>query len=174
MTQQRGARPQSQRGDTTGRLKEALTAQHEDAVEQRRGELGMINASKAAVKQDGVIDLTGDVPTLEGTDQLVDTSAREPNVIEREAEPQGRNINTGHEATAVVEELPQPKASGGLAEVLTEDDADTPTTIESLFDLEDITLGIGNTVTLKAGYKYRLPAWMAKHLDERHLVNIKS
>ena len=37
-------------------------------------------------------------------------------------------------------------------------------------DLEDVTLGYGNTYTFLAGRRYRVPRWIADHLEERGLT----
>lgn len=170
---QRGAKSQSQRGDVTGRLSEVLAGEAEDKVNERRAEMGMITHNQRAVKQEGVIDLTGDTPRLEGTDELLDLASIPIVTDEPTPVPAGRNINNGSGATNEVLELPQPvedpKSSREVLEPGKEMEA---VTVQILFELEDITLGQGNTMTLKSGYRYKMPRWQAEHLEHRQVANI--
>lgn len=171
---QRGAKSQSQRGDVTGRMSEVLAEEAEDKVNERRAEMGMITHSQRQVKQDGVIDLTGEHPRLEGTDELLDL-ATTPTIKPDEPTPvpEGRNINSGSGATNEVLELPQPVSDPKSPRAVMEPGREMePVTIMALFELEDITLGQGNTMTLKSGYRYKMPRWQAEHLVSRQVANI--
>jgi len=174
--QQRGARNPSQRGDFTGNQKEVLQRQHEDAVNERRDELGLVTAGQQAIKDEGVIDLTSGQPVLEGTDKLIDTAARQPGVVEQEEVPEeGTRIGSGT-STYDVMEMPdeKPKALAQAGEVLTPDLLNSPTLVRALYDLEDITIGYGNTFTFREGYRYRVPRWVAQHLEEKNLALVLS
>lgn len=171
--QQRGQRNPSTRGDYTGNQKEVLQREHEDAVEQRRDELGLITAGVQLVKDEGVIDLTGAEPVLEGTDQLIDAAARQPAPQQREEEqPEGTSVGSSKSGSLEVRELPQekPRAAVQGNEVLTPDLLNTPTIVRSLYDLEDVTIGYGNTFTFRAEYRYKVPRWVAQHLEEKGLA----
>lgn len=174
---QRRPGPQSARGDFTGRTKEVLAKEHEEAVEQRREELGIVTASTKQIKDEGVIDLTSGKPVLEGTDQVIDAAAREPGVVEPEKQvaPEGERIGSGT-SKLDVRELPaeKPRAAVQKGEVLTADMANTPTLIRSLYDIEDVTIGYGNTFTFREGYRYRVPRWVAGHLEEKGLALVLS
>lgn len=176
MANQRGQKHPSQRGDFTGNQKEVLMREHEEAVNERRDELGLITAQKQAIKDEGVIDLTSGQPKLEGTDQLVDAAARQPGVVEQqEQDPDGVRIG-GHQANIEVRELPdeKPQAAPGAREVLTKDQLDKPMVVRALYDLEDVTIGYGNTFTFREGYRYRVPRWVAMHLEEKGLALLLS
>lgn len=177
MANQRRPGPQSARGDFTGRQKEVLQKEHEDAVNERREELGLISAGKQQVKDEGVIDLTSGQPVLEGTDQLIDAAARQPGVVEPEPETPAEGTRIGSStATIDVRELPEekPKAAQQAGEVLTKEMSNTPTLIRSLYDIEDVTIGYGNTFTFREGYRYRVPRWVAAHLEEKGLALVLS
>jgi hypothetical protein len=168
--------PQSARGDFTGRQKEVLQKEHEAAVDERRNELGLISAGQQQVKDEGVIDLMSGEPVLEGTDQLVDAAARQPSVVDREQEnPEGERIGSSTAKYEVLE-MPaeKPQAAVQKGEVLTKDMLMTPTLIRSLYDLEDVTIGYGNTFTFREGYRYKVPRWVAGHLEEKGLALVLS
>lgn len=167
---------QSRPGDFTGRQKEVLAKEHEDAVNERREELGLITAGRQAVKDEGVIDLMSGEPTLEGTDELIDAAARQPAVIEREPEPQAVRLDGGGQSNIVVEELPEerPQAAVQKGEALTPELLNEPTLIRSLYDIEDVTIGYGNTFTFREGYRYKVPRWVAGHLEEKGLALVLS
>lgn len=176
-TQQRRPGPQSGRGDFTGRQKEALQQEHEEAVDARRDELGLITAGKKAVRDEGIIDLTSGQPVLEGTDELIDAAAREPGVLPPtdELPPGGKRLGTGTTNIEVVE-LPaeKPQAAVQPGEMLTADMLEKPALIRSLYDVEDVTIGYGNTFTFREGYRYKVPRWVASHLEEKGLCLVLS
>lgn len=202
---QRTRKAPSTRGDHTGRMKETLQREHEEAVEARRGEIGLISGAKAAVKQDGIIDMMGETPVLDMESapdwqqqlaaqladkgptqdgpiddalhgQPVDTTAREPMVQQPQAPvpPQGTRI--GSQDSVEVFELPpeKPLAAVTAGQTLDKDQLNFPTEIRSLYDLEDVTIGYGNTYTFRADYKYRVPYWIAMHLQEKGLCDVLS
>lgn len=175
--QQRRPGPQSGRGDFTGRQKEALQKEHEEAVDARRDELGLITAGKRAVREEGIIDLTSGQPVLEGTDELIDAAAREPGVIPRPEEPSPDGKRLGTSTTSIeVLELPaeKPQAAVQAGEVLTPDMLEKPALIRSLYDVEDVTIGYGNTFTFREGFRYKVPRWVASHLEEKGLALVLS
>lgn len=167
---------QSRPGDFTGRQKEVLQREHEEAVDARRDELGLINAGKAAIKDEGVINLMSGDPLLEGTDELIDAAAREPGVIERPAAPEAVRLDGGGQSSMVIEELPEerPQAVVQKGEVVTPELLNEPTLIRSLYDIEDVTIGYGNTFTFREGYRYKVPRWVAGHLEEKGLALVLS
>lgn len=169
--------PQRPPGDFTGRQKEVLEKEHEEAVEARRDELGLVSAAKAQVKDEGVIDMMDGEPKLEGTDELIDTAAREPEVIEKvETPPEGTKLDGGGMANIDVYELPEerPQAVAGKGEVVTPELMNEPTLIRALYDIEDVTIGYGNNFTFREGYRYRVPRWVAAHLEEKGLALVLS
>lgn len=175
--QQRGPRNPSTRGDFTGNKKEVLERELAESVDSRREELGLVSASKAAVREEGVIDLMSGAPKLDGTDQHVDASAREPDVMQPEetVPEEGKRIGSGTTKINVME-MPEEKPRAAVAdnEVLTPDLLATPTLVRALYDLEDVTIGYGNTFTFREGYRYKVPRWVAGHLEEKGLALVLS
>lgn len=182
--QQRGRRPQSQRGDFTGNKKAQLAQENADAVEARRQELGIVTEQTKAIKDEGVIDLMDGQPRLEHPDLepdqevLIDTAAREPGVREEKTPaPEGTKLQstTGPGTIEVFElEEERPQAAMAANEVLTKEAMNEPTIIRALYDLEDITIGYGNTHTFREGYRYKVPRWVAAHLEEKQLCIVLS
>lgn len=191
-TTQRGQkRAPSKRGDFTGNMKEALQKEHEDAVEESRERMGLISAGKAAIKDEGVIDMMGSQPVLDFSDDMLTAALRErgidpelvaklqgqqvdltgePVVVAPPAPAVGKNINAST-GSFTVEELPeeQPVAAAGQREVLTPELLNHPTMVRALYDLDDITVGYGNNFSMKEGYRYKLARWVAAHLEEKQL-----
>lgn len=170
--------PQSRPGDFTGRQKEVLQKEHEEAVNARREELGLISAGRQQVRDEGVIDLMEGEPKLEGTDELIDAAAREPEVVpsQEPVGPQGTKLHGGGQSTIDVYELPEerPQAAVAQGEALTAELMNEPTLIRSLYDIEDVTIGYGNNFTFREGYRYRVPRWVAAHLEEKGLALVLS
>ncbi len=167
----------SQRGDFTGNKKEALQREHEETVASRREELGMIGAAKAQIKDEGIIDLMDGQPKLDGTDELVDAAAREPAPLEQPpvVAPEGTKLG-GSETSIDVFEIPPepPQALHQPGEAYNVTVAKEPTLIRSLYDIEDVTIGQGNTFTFREGYRYKVPRWVAAHLEEKGLCDVLS
>jgi hypothetical protein len=182
---QRGSQPASKRGDFTGNKKAALIAEHEEEVEARREELGITADRKASIKDEGVIDLTSGKPVLEHPD-LDEDDAEKLNVVETEdgqldvaekageSAPQGTRLNSSQGASDMeIFELPEERVSASK-QALTADNSDAPTLIKSLYDLEDVTIGYGNTFNFKQDFRYRVPRWVAAHLEEKGVAIVLS
>lgn len=179
---QRGQRPQSQRGDITGNKDAQLRQEHAEVLETRREELGQIGAQVQRIKDEGVVDLMSGAPKLEHPtlspdgDALIDAAAREPQLLQPEAQvpEEGVKLDGGGKSTYDVFELPQerPQAALQVGEVLTPDMSLEPVIIRAEYDLEDITIGYGNTHTFRAGMRYRVPRWVAAHLEEKNLITV--
>jgi hypothetical protein len=181
--QQRGPRNPSQRGDFTGNKKEALARENAEAVDARREELGIVTAQQTAIKDEGVIDLTSGQPTLDhpdlepGEEVRINTATRQPSVQKDEPTEKSRRLHSSSgEGTYVVEELPEerPQAAVAKGEAITSETLNEPALIRSLYDLEDITIGYGNTYNLREGYRYKVPRWVAAHLEEKNLALVLS
>lgn len=107
--------------------------------------------------------------------QPMDTQAREPMPAPRAAEqPSGRVISDPHKGGYEVRELEpeRPIAATNATEALQRDALTKPCEIRALYDLEDVTIGYGNTHTFREGYRYRVPRWVAAHLEEKSLVQV--
>lgn len=108
---------------------------------------------------------------------IVDTSAREPVIAQPAVEPNTGATRLGDSKTSIdVFELEpeRAQASAAVGEALTADLANEPTLIRTLYSLEDVTIGYGNNFTFKEGYKYKVPRWVAAHLEEKGLCDVLS
>lgn len=179
----RTRKPQSMRGDFTGQKKEALARENAEALESRREELGIVTAQQTAIRDEGVIDLMSGQPTLEhpdlqpGEEVRIDAAAREPGVAPDEEAEQARKLHSSSgRGTYDVEELPEerPQAAVVKGEAVNAETLNEPTLIRALYDLEDITIGYGNTHTFREGYRYKVPRWVAAHLEEKNLALVLS
>lgn len=141
---QRGNQPRH--GDFTGQQKAKLAKEHAEEVAKREGELSMMAEREAIEAQNRVTDYTqGTQPTI-----LDDPES----VARAEAELQ----------------------RGGLGDDVQVLDGDVETrerpdrVIIVNTDLEQITIGAGNHYSFNEGEKYRVPAHVADHLEEKGLV----
>ena len=141
---QRGNQPRP--GDFTGQQKAKLAKEHAEEVAKREGELSMMAEREAIEAQNRVTDYTqGTQPTI-----LDDPES----VARAEAELQ----------------------RGGLGDDVQVLDGDVETrerpdrVIIVNTDLEQITIGAGNHYSFNEGEKYRVPAHVADHLEEKGLI----
>jgi hypothetical protein len=65
---------------------------------------------------------------------------------------------------------PSTGKSLGAANSISIDPAKKEVVIQVVEDVEDMTLGAGNNYSFKVGMKYKVPEYVAKHLDRLGLV----
>ncbi len=154
---------QARPGDVTGRKREQLAAEHAEEIKAREGELATITHERQRAMDEDVIDpLTREViHTGDGTvTKMDDDEDEEPRVLRT---PGG---------SLTIEELPEPKprvdAQG--KPVARNLDPEEKVVVRFNCDLEEVTIGHGNTFTFKQGQKYRLPRWVAEHFDEKGVL----
>jgi hypothetical protein len=148
---------QARPGDATGRKREQLAREQADVIKEREGQLSMITAERQRSMEEDVIDpITREVITEKtGAVRRMDEAEDDtPRVL-------GTGVNA-------VEELAEPKPDPSAPKL--ERDPNEKVIIRVNCDLEEVTLGYGNTVSFKEGGRYRVPRWMADHLDEKGLV----
>lgn len=153
---------QSRPGDATGRKREQLSREHAEEVARREGEIAMVTAERSRSRDEDVIDpLTREIIN-EDTGAVTRMDADD----EDEAP---RIIGVGNSA---IEEIQEAKATRGKTAVVerTQDYLQEKVIIRVNADLENVTLGYGNVVDFKEGNRYRVPRWVAEHLDEKGLV----
>lgn len=169
--------------DATGRKAQQLAQEHAEAVAAREGQLGMVTAAARSIQHDDVIDVDDDGSMrLESTGELVDGRAPEGAIGTLPEPPSQEELDAGEKVWGVtgadVTEI-EPEA----AQVLGQPDGVVITDQEVLnrrvlviaeYDQEDITLGKDNLLTIRRDYKYRMPMWMAIHLEEKGLVRALS
>lgn len=193
---QRGRKNPSQRGDFTGNKKEALARENAEAVEARRAELGLVTVGTQEAKDEGVIDLMGQAspaPDLDDPDLMRSLAAQRQSeedaplprdaahraqeamvhdAVQQPEQPVARKLDGGGKSTMEVYELEpeKPIAAVSSTEALAADTLTKPCEIKVLYDLEDVTIGYGNTYTFREGFRYRVPRWVAAHLEEKQLA----
>lgn len=184
--QQRGPRPASTRGDYTGNKKQALLKQHEEQVNERREELGIVSERTQSIKDEGVVNLMGDKPVLEHPEleqedaEQLDVTQTPDGKVDVTPTPQpmseqGEKLHSSSgQGNIEVFELPEERVTARTPQALTQENQNAPTTIKVLYDLEQVTIGQGNTYDFKAEYRYKVPRWVAAHLEEKGLCIVLS
>lgn len=156
MTTQNRARPTARPHDTTGRKSEQLKLEHAEELAAREGQISTITVEAARSKNEDIVDLdTNEVIKPDGSvTKLVEDDDNEVVLI-----------GSGPVKIEEIAADPQPKQT-----IATGLDPNERVVITVAVDLEDVTLGYGNTYTFKGGSKYRVARWQAEHLNERGLV----
>lgn len=154
---------QARPGDVTGRKREELAREHSEEVKAREKELGLVNAAHRRSVDEDVID-----PFSKEIISDADGSVRPMEEPEEDA-PKFIGSNT---ADFAVEELPEPKTDTDPKIMRSDDQAylNEKVVVRVNSDLEDVTLGAGNHFSFIAGRRYRVPRWVANHLEEKGLT----
>lgn len=154
------ANRQSQRKpptDMTGRKQQELQEQHAAELQAREGEIALMNAATAVALEDGVFDPSSG----RQIDGLSPEEIAEGVVFVDDADAvqdltQGGN---GVGPAPVVEVQPEMVTVGGGDKV-----------IRVNTKLEDVTIGQGNHYTFEEGKRYKVPAHVAAHLEEKGYI----
>lgn len=94
---------------------------------------------------------------------------------EEPRDPQGTRLGGSETSIDVFELEPErARAAQQPGEVLDRESSEEPTLIRSIYTLDDVTIGYGNTFTFKENVKYRVPRWVAAHLEEKGLCDVLS
>lgn len=136
-------------GDFTGTQKAQLAKQHAEEVAKREGELSIMNQAELEARESQVVDYS------EGTTPLI---------LDDE--------QTLEQANA---ELAAQRLGGATDELILDDEAvgtrPAPQRTIMVNDvLESVTIGAGNHYSFEPGVKYRVPAHIADHLEEKGYV----
>jgi hypothetical protein len=145
------AQRQQRPGDFTGTQKAKLAKEHAEAVQEREGELSMMAEAEAQAAQNRVTDYTNGPQApliLDDEKTLADAEAELLAAREREF---GDSPLVLDDSTVGVNEAPY-------------------RTIRINSDLESVTIGAGNHYTFREGEKYKVPAHVADHLEEKGYV----
>lgn len=140
-------------GDVTGREKAKLAEQHAAELAARQDEITLVQ-SKAQERDDEVVDLSGD----EYEEPI------QPQVVE---EADQDKVQTPE---------PKPATTGEVEEVEDEvevQEVETPVKIKEFRvneDLENVTIGQGTNFNFYEGKKYRAPAYIYDHLEEKGYI----
>ena len=145
------AQRQSRPGDFTGQAKAKLSKEHAEQVASRDQELGMMEAAEEQAAQNRVTDYT------QGPSPIV---LDDPDVVAEAELALRRSDDSTHflDEVHVLGEEP-----GALRE-------QPFRTIRINSTLEAVTIGAGNHYTFAEGEKYRVPAHVADHLEEKGYV----
>lgn len=147
---------QARPGDATGRKREQLASEQAAAIKEREGNLAMITHERQRANEEDIIDPL--------TREVINDTTGEVRRMDNDEDEAPRILGTGDNS---VEELIEPKAAPGPTVAR---DPLEKVIIRVNCDLEEVTLGYNNTVSFKEGGRYRVPRWVAEHLDEKGLV----
>ena len=159
-------------GDATGR--KAVELEEQAALERERdAEMTMITAQREAQIRDEVVDLSG-----KGTpapDVIVVDEEDDDGVVLSDEELLERVQSGEADQSTLMKFVRRFKTYKTTAEQdvidagITVFDDDTAT-VRVSEDIENMTFGAGNHLSLKAGQRYRVSAALAKHLEEKGLI----
>ena len=154
---------QARPGDVTGRKREQLSAEHAEEIKEREGNLAMINQEKQRAMNEDVIDPL--------TREVIHTGDGSITSMDDEEDEAPRVLSTPG-SSLVIEALPEPKPRLDAAgkPVARNLDPEEKIVVRFNCDLEEVTIGHGNTFSFVQGQKYRLPRWVAEHFDEKGVL----
>jgi hypothetical protein len=147
----------SRAGDMTGRVRDQQAQALKAELDARAEEIGLATANHQAEILNEVTDFTQPVPVVIPDNSPVDFTADDidPDAPVLDAVPTTKNVRvTQHELEDELEEVE-------LEEVI------AWKVIYMFEELENATIGAGNTRTYKVGQKYKVPAHVADHLIEK-------
>lgn len=158
-------------GDFTGKQKEALAKQHAEEQQKRAGEMAMVTAAQEVQKNREVVDYTKAKPEPAPPAGPVDLTVP-PEEREGDEDPIIAEILAEQGDQAPSSPLPFRHPSAQPV-------APSATTVEreavlvrARYDLEQVTIGHGNTYDFEEGRQYKVPPNVANHLAERALVDV--
>lgn len=145
---------QTRAGDVTGREKAKLAEQHKAELDARKDEITLIN-SRASERSDETVDLT---------DGPQNQPLAEPKVVEQADEEK-------------VQKAPEAPATTPGVEIVEDEvevtEVEAPVKIKEFRvneDLENVTIGQGTNYNFTEGTKYRAPAHIYDHLEEKGYI----
>jgi hypothetical protein len=154
-------------GDTTGKTREALQREHADELKERQGEITTIaNEHERSINEDIVDYSDPERPVIEkpdGSQELADP-------VQKREEEREDETDLGF-GVSVIEE-PEPEAARRFHEALKTDPEylNEKVLVRVNADLPDMTFGHNVTLSFEEGRRYRLPRYMAIHLEEKGLI----
>lgn len=174
-------RARAQRGDFTGTETERLQREHADELARRQQEIGLTNAVDVVIEQEGVFDpATGqliDMPpeAKAKVDALGDTviEVEDPDAILDPHNTPPRDPLQGFQE--MIPKQKQKRVSSNPMEVTDLGDEVIVTeeeykVIRVNTDIEDMTYGVGNTMTFLRGRRYSIPLDLYRHLESKGLI----
>lgn len=160
-------------GDTTGRAREALAAEHADEQREAAARMSTVTAQREEDKLSQVIDLSNPSrPVFEGTDTPSDPVQREAEERSNETVISSANPNA---TVSLVEDAVHNDLREldyrQMSDEAKDEYLNKPVHVVVTETCEEVTIGRDNTFTLVAGQKYLMPRWMRLHLEEKGLVD---
>src|SRR5664279_4704093 len=149
---------QAKQNDFTGRKREALQREHSAELTAREGEISSAANERARSVAEDIVDYSPE--GLAAAEEAVLDAAKV-------AEEAGELVGTPGSAAAVYQ-LPEDAPS--LKEAVPADRLNYLVVIRAASDIEDMTFGAGNHYSFTEGRRYRVPRYIAMHLEEKALV----
>lgn len=170
----------AQRGDFTGQERQRLAEEKAKELADRQQEIGLVNQVDIVYEEEGVWDpSTGQVvevppeaqerlealnePVTVGQDPILDPAVKVPGY---DPMKDLQDIQT--------QQRPRPQAPNALE---VQDLGPEPVTVEGEWkvirvntDIEEMTYGVGNTLTFLRGRRYRVPRDLYNWLESRGVV----
>lgn len=168
MAAQSRTRPgrQARPGDVTGQKREALAREHSEEIKAREGQLTMLTQEKQRSVDEDIIDLE--------TNEVINATTGVATKMDEDDEDEAPRLIGSSTSTLDIEELPDPKPQvddrGNVVLAQSVEYLNEKVVIRVNCDLEDVTLGYGNTFTFLEGRRYRVPRWVQQWLEERGLT----
>jgi hypothetical protein len=174
-------RTASQRGDYTGRERERLTESKAKELADRQEEIGLVNQVDIVVEEEGIFDpTTGELTELsEGAQARID-ALNEPVVVDDDPilDPTAPPPISPNPMQSLQDlEMKQQKRPVAPNHMEVMDLGEEPVTVEEEYkvirvntDIEEMTYGVGNTLTFLRGRRYRVPRHLYDWLESRGVV----
>jgi hypothetical protein len=170
-----------QRGDFTGQERQRLTEEKAAELAERQKEIGLVNQVDIVVEEEGIFDPASGQLTqpLSPETQAKVAQLQEPVVVEDDPILDPAAPVPGYDPMKDLRDLevkqqPRPAPTNAM-EVI--DLGEDPIVVEDEYrvirvntDIEEMTYGIGNTLTFLRGRRYRVPQHLYQWLESRGVV----
>jgi hypothetical protein len=172
-----------QRGDFTGQERQRLTEEKAQELAERQKEIGLVNQVDLVVEEEGIFDpVTGQLVELPPEAEARIAALEEPIEVEQDPifDPTQTGVYQGQSQRAanLTDTLTKPRAKPPASNHMEiEDLGEEPIVVEDEWriirvntDVEDMTYGVGNTLTFLRGRRYRVPQHLYEWLESRGVV----
>ena len=183
--------------DTTGKKAEALKKEHAKELEERAKEMALVAEAEAERNENEVIDLAvfpqgmPGVNTRQATDPNVTVDdagymtveGRQSAVKTNDTEVIGMGPETPFDVPGSTPEFEVERRIVDTENAVVQGMIAEKRPVTQVIDqgqqmvefrvnetLEDVTIGVGNTFTFEEGRKYRAPAFVRDHLEEKGFI----
>jgi hypothetical protein len=173
--------PRAMRGDFTGQQRQRLTEEKAAELAERQKEIGLVNQVDIVVEEEGIFDpATGTLTEpLSPESQAKIAQLQEPVVVEDDPILDPAAPIPTYDPMKDLRDLEikqrQKPAPSNVLEV--HDLGEDPIVVEDEWrvirvntDIEEMTYGIGNTLTFLRGRRYRVPQHLYAWLESRGVI----